>query len=356
MEPPPGPASPVPAHSTPLLLIASAPTACVICVGHTLLNRRPASVLCQTPPLAVATYTLSRRSGSTTTSSTRPPMLVGPFSDQVALASPGSLFAVVALICWACALAFCQAPVGMTPPRWPSISSPGSVAWLNIASSPAAVTPGTCAEGSAVTRAVGVAARTAGIASAGKINSRRERRMRTTSPYAALVLLLRALLRLQAGLLLAPFLGRRLPDRGSAAQRLTLLLGELGRERRLAVALLPVEVQQGRQVVLDVVDRRMDVAELGEPLAHRPDVEVGDLHPRDLLPGDRRGDRRLRPGPDAVSTGDRLVARHPVEVEEDPLAALLLPPLGRRDVRAPAFDLARDGDRRMPHVDERVDR
>src|SRR4051812_14508363 len=196
MEPPPGPASPVPAHSTPLLLIASAPTACVICVGHTLLNRRPASVLCQTPPLAVATYTLSRRSGSTTTSSTRPPMFVGPLSDQAALARPGSLLAVIALSCWACAFARCQAPVGMTPPRWPSISSPGSVAGLSIASSPAAVTPGTWADGRDATTEVGVTARTAGSASAGKINGRRERRMSTTSPYAALVLLLRALLRL----------------------------------------------------------------------------------------------------------------------------------------------------------------
>jgi hypothetical protein len=88
---------------------------------------------------------LSRLSGSTTTSRTRPPMLVGPFSDQVAEASWGSDFLVTAATCWAWVLARIQAPVGIAPPRWASIASPGSSVPLVRAFKPAAVMPGTAA-------------------------------------------------------------------------------------------------------------------------------------------------------------------------------------------------------------------
>src|SRR5690348_7023469 len=109
----------------------------------------------------------------------------------------------------------------MAPPRWASISSPGSVAGSNSAFRPAAVTAGTRP---ALTGTVpGVAARAAGSTRAGSRTSRRRRRIARTSPYEALLLLLGLLSRL----LLAALRGGRLPDGRAASQRLALLLGEL---------------------------------------------------------------------------------------------------------------------------------
>src|SRR3712207_7221054 len=45
-----------------------------------------------------------------------------------------------------------------------------------------------------------------------------------------------------------------------------------------------------------------------------------------LVPRQRRGDLAVGAGADAVRAGDGLVAGHPVEVHEHPLAPLLLPP------------------------------
>src|SRR6266545_2982011 len=49
----------------------------------------------------------------------------------------------------------------------------------------------------------------------------------------------------------------------------------------------------------------------------------------ELVPGDRCGDRRARRRPDAVGRGNRAIAGVLVVVDEDALAALLLPPVGR---------------------------
>src|SRR5439155_18124648 len=57
-------------------------------------------------------------------------------------------------------------------------------------------------------------------------------------------------------------------------------------------------------------------------------------------------------GTHAVGRGDRAIAGVLVVVDEDALAALLLPPLGRYLARHPALELAAERDRRVPHVGE----
>jgi hypothetical protein len=76
----------------------------------------------------------------------------------------------------------------------------------------------------------------------------------------------------------------------------------------------------------DVVDRGVPVAHLGEARGHRRDGEVLGRDLGELVPRDRGGDRAPRLGPDAVGRGDRAVAGVLVVVDEDALAALLLPP------------------------------
>src|SRR5215469_12311214 len=77
--PPDGFASPVPAHSVPSGLRASAPIACVFETGHAGAQVRPPSVLFMIPPLETAAYTVEGDvAGSMARSTTRPPMLVGP--------------------------------------------------------------------------------------------------------------------------------------------------------------------------------------------------------------------------------------------------------------------------------------
>src|SRR5262249_57725087 len=58
-------------------------------------------------------------------------------------------------------------------------------------------------------------------------------------------------------------------------------------------------------------------------------------------------------GPDAVGRGDRAVAGVLVVVDEDALAALLLPPLGRHLAREAPLELPPEGDRRVADVGER---
>ncbi len=57
--------------------------------------------------------------------------------------------------------------------------------------------------------------------------------------------------------------------------------------------------------------------------------------------------------PDAVGRGDRAIARVLVVVDEDPLAALLLPPLGRHLVGEAPLELTPERDRRVADVGER---
>ena len=65
----------------------------------------------------------------------------------------------------------------------------------------------------------------------------------------------------------------------------------------------------------------------------------------------RGRDRRTRDRPQGVRRGDRAVPAVLVEVDEDPLAALLLPP-GRGHAVVALLQLAAEADRGVPHVDE----
>src|SRR5579859_171080 len=96
--PPDGFASPVPAHSVPSGLRASAPIACVYELGQAGVQVLPPSVLFMIPPLETAAYTVDGDvAGSMARSTTRPPMLAGPTNCQGARYPTGMLIAC----CWA---------------------------------------------------------------------------------------------------------------------------------------------------------------------------------------------------------------------------------------------------------------
>ena len=123
------------------------------------------------------------------------------------------------------------------------------------------------------------------------------------------------------------------------ALRLARHLRVVGRVGHVALALglvALVHLEQRLQRVGDVVDRRVQVADLGEARRHRRDREVLGRDVGQLVPGHRRRHRRARLRPDAVGRGDRAVAGVLVVVDEDALAALLLPPLRRHLARAGA--------------------
>src|SRR5438876_1023845 len=124
-------------------------------------------------------------------------------------------------------------------------------------------------------------------------------------------------------------------------------LREVRRIRRLAescllVALDPLE--ELLEVADDIVDAGLDVAEAREALTHRRDREILGLDVRELVPGNRRGHSGVGPRPHRVRRRDRPVARVLVVVDEDPLAALLLPPRGG-DEWGTTLDLARESKR-----------
>ena len=144
--------------------------------------------------------------------------------------------------------------------------------------------------------------------------------------------------------------------RGLHALRLARHLRVVGRIGHVALALglvALVHVQQRLQRVGGVVDRGVAIAHLGEARGHRRDREVLGRDLGELVPGHRRGDRRARLRPDAVGRGDRAVAGVLVVVDEDALAALLLPPLGRHLARQAPLELAPEGDRGVADVGER---
>ena len=124
--------------------------------------------------------------------------------------------------------------------------------------------------------------------------------------------------------------------RGLHALRLSRHLRIVGRVRHVPLSLggvVLVHVQQRLQRVGDIVDRGVAIAHLGKARGHRRDREVLGHDLGELVPGHRRGDRRTRLRPHAVGRGDRAIARILVVVDEDALAALLLPPLGRHLAR-----------------------
>src|SRR5690242_17061296 len=97
----------------------------------------------------------------------------------------------------------------------------------------------------------------------------------------------------------------------------------------------------------------MAVAYLREARRHRRDGEVLGDHIGNLIPIERRRDRGARLWPHAVGGGDCPISGVLVVVDEDPLAALFLPPLRRDPIGHPPLEFAPKRDRGMPHVRER---
>ena len=85
---------------------------------------------------------------------------------------------------------------------------------------------------------------------------------------------------------------------------------------------------------------------------HRRHREVLGLEVVQLLPAERRRDGRVGTRAHGVGGGDRAVARVLVVVDEDALAALLLPPRGRDELRRAPLDLARERERAAAHLAE----
>src|SRR5207244_7688001 len=72
--------------------------------------------------------------------------------------------------------------------------------------------------------------------------------------------------------------------------------------------------------------------------------QVGVERVVELVPVERRGHLRPGPGPDAPGAEHRLVGGVLVEVDEDPLSPLLLPPGRSDEVGAAALELPGEGD------------
>ena len=105
-----------------------------------------------------------------------------------------------------------------------------------------------------------------------------------------------------------------------------------------------------------LVDLGVAVPDLGESGGHRRDREILGPDLGELLPVEWRRDGRARLGPDAVGRRDRPVARVLVVVDEDPLAALLLPPARRDLIGEASLELPAEGDRRVADVGKRPPR
>ena len=154
-------------------------------------------------------------------------------------------------------------------------------------------------------------------------------------------------------------LGRRRPSpllRGLDPRRLVRLASRTGaatehrrtprpRAAPTAPGAVPAELR-------GVVDPGPRVAVAFEPLRDRPDRERVRPAARHLTPGERRRHAAVRGRPHRVRRRNGSVLRVLVVVEEHAVP-LLLPPLARREVRFPPFDLARERDRRTPDLRER---
>src|SRR5205814_6646756 len=90
--------------------------------------------------------------------------------------------------------------------------------------------------------------------------------------------------------------------------------------------------------------------ELREAGRHRGQREVLGLERLQLVPAKRRRDRRIGTRPHGIAGGDRPVAGVLVVVDEDALAALLLPPRSRDELRRAPLDLARERERAAAHL------
>ncbi len=104
-------------------------------------------------------------------------------------------------------------------------------------------------------------------------------------------------------------------------------------------------VQQRLERLGLVGDPRPRVAATPDQIGDRPDGQLLRLDRVDLIPAQRGRDLAPDPGPCEPGAEDRLVWGILIEVDEDPLSPLLLPPLGRDQVRVPALELAGQGHR-----------
>ena len=98
-----------------------------------------------------------------------------------------------------------------------------------------------------------------------------------------------------------------------------------------------------------VIDRRVPIADGGEARRHGAQREVLRRAREQLVPGDRRGDARVGLRAHRVGAGDGAILGVLVVVEEDAVA-LLLPPLAGGELGRAPLDLARQRQRRAPHL------
>ena len=110
-------------------------------------------------------------------------------------------------------------------------------------------------------------------------------------------------------------------------------------------------LEQGRERVGPVVDRRMRVADRDVALRHGPQREVGWGARLQLVPRHRRRDACIGLRPHRVRRRHGAVLRVLVVVDEDALS-LLLPPCARREARRAALDVAGQRQRRTPDLVE----
>ena len=111
-----------------------------------------------------------------------------------------------------------------------------------------------------------------------------------------------------------------------------------------------MERQQRLERLRRVVDRGPRIAVALQPARNARERELVGMDVVELLPGDRRRHLRARSGAHRPRAEDRLVRRVLVVVDEDAAAAFLLPPRGGDQLGAAAFQLARERDRRGPHL------
>src|SRR5579875_1244814 len=81
------------------------------------------------------------------------------------------------------------------------------------------------------------------------------------------------------------------------------------------------------------------IAPFGKATRHGLDGQVLGVDGIDLVPTKRRGDLAAASGTGAPGSEERLVRSVLVEVDEDPSAAFLLPPLRRDEVRVTTLEL-----------------
>src|SRR5213595_1849718 len=124
------------------------------------------------------------------------------------------------------------------------------------------------------------------------------------------------------------------------------------RPRRVALSLALLaghQLEQRFQRVGPAIDSLVRVTALLETQRHRLQREIARIAGLELIPLDRRGYGRLGCRSHRICAGDRPIASILVVVDENAVA-LLLPPLGRRELRRPALHFACQRERTAAHL------